>query len=324
MALLTILAALLALSLSGVVDANARCNPGLFSDLTLENIQIMSFQVAPQRNVRIQVAAEEVGTLARISESDIIAKGREHTVEYCNISMVYTHPGQRDYIFMTIALPMHEDSWNKRFLMTGGGGYTAGSSTKVLQPVAAGFATASTNAGHWPGEPTRLWGLTSEGNVNWPLLHDFASQAMWEAATLGQMATKWYYREKIGYSYFVGCSTGGRQGYMFAQRYPAMFDGIMAGCPAINWHKLLPAMLWPIVIANELSEYRTRVSEWLVLTSSQISSLPRACWTRLQRRQSPRVISTTEPTTASLPSPTGAISIRTAWSAIGSNARSLT
>src|SRR6516165_5593690 len=48
--------------------------------------------------------------------------------------------------------------------------------------------------------------------------------------------------------YFVGGSTGGRQGLMEAQRYPEDYDGIISACPAVNWHRFLPADLWPQVV----------------------------------------------------------------------------
>src|SRR6185295_18517734 len=53
------------------------------------------------------------------------------------------------------------------------------------------------------------------------------------------------------YSYFNGCSTGGRQGLMEAQRYPQDYNGIMAGAPAINWPKLMMQSIWGSEVMNE-------------------------------------------------------------------------
>jgi feruloyl esterase len=65
---------------------------------------------------------------------------------------------------------------------------------------------------------------------------------------VGQALTKALYGKSPRYSYFVGGSTGGRQGLMEAQRYPQDYDGIVSACPAINWHRFLPADLWPQVV----------------------------------------------------------------------------
>src|SRR5438128_4981609 len=65
---------------------------------------------------------------------------------------------------------------------------------------------------------------------------------------VGKALTQAFYGKAPRYSYFVGGSTGGRQGLMEAQRYPNDYDGIVSACPAINWHRFLPADLWPQVV----------------------------------------------------------------------------
>src|SRR5262249_14626754 len=66
------------------------------------------------------------------------------------------------------------------------------------------------------------------------------------------------------YSYFVGASTGGRQGLSEAQRFPEDYDGIVAGCPAINWDKLHVAQMWPQIVMstanNRLSAAKLRAA----------------------------------------------------------------
>src|SRR5262249_51139040 len=56
-----------------------------------------------------------------------------------------------------------------------------------------------------------------------------------------------YYGESQKFSYWNGCSTGGRQGLMEAQRFPQDYDGVLAGAPANNWDRFIPAELWPEV-----------------------------------------------------------------------------
>jgi hypothetical protein len=138
-----------------------------------------------------------------------------------------------------IGLPLDAAKWNSRFVMNGGGKPIAGGEDIVLTPVANGFSSSSTGGGHNSDQDPSQWGLTSEGNTNWPAFWDFASISLAEAAKLGKLATSLYYGSAPTYAYWNGCSTGGRQGHMAAQRFPAEFDGIVAGTPAINWEKFL-------------------------------------------------------------------------------------
>ncbi len=71
---------------------------------------------------------------------------------------------------------------------------------------------------------------------------------------VGKALTLAFYGKPPRYSYFVGNSTGGRQGLMEAQRYPDDYDGIISGCPAINWHRFVAAALWPQVLMQEAKQ----------------------------------------------------------------------
>jgi feruloyl esterase len=72
---------------------------------------------------------------------------------------------------------------------------------------------------------------------------------------VGKALTQAFYGKAPRYSYFVGGSTGGRQGLMEAQRYPDDYDGIISGCPAINWQRFIPAILWPQVVMANAKNY---------------------------------------------------------------------
>lgn len=71
-------------------------------------------------------------------------------------------------------------------------------------------------------------------HVNVALLEDFASVALRDMTLLGKQVTESYFRKKIFKPYWNGCSTGGRQGHMLAQKNPTLYDGIRPGSPAIN------------------------------------------------------------------------------------------
>lgn len=178
----------------------------------------------------------------------------------CEVLIKHTHPGYNDVINTVVWLPPAKD-WTGRFLGAGGGGFRTGVESNLTLPWAAseGFAAVSTDGGHTleDSEKIEKWGMSSPGNVNWILLQDFASTALDDAATLGKAVAKAYYGKAPEYSYWNGCSTGGRQGYQMAQKYPEQYDGILAAAPAIYWNELMMQLFWPQVVMNDLGEYPT-------------------------------------------------------------------
>ncbi len=98
-----------------------------------------------------------------------------------------------------------------------------------------GYATASTDTGHnAEKEPLAVFAYPSPTNPNADRKAiDFDYQAVHETAVLGKKMIQAYYGEAPRYSYWVGCSTGGRQGMAEAQRFPEDFDGLVTGAPQI-------------------------------------------------------------------------------------------
>ena len=72
---------------------------------------------------------------------------------------------------------------------------------------------------------------------------------------VGKAVTTAYYPSPLRYSYFNGCSTGGREGLVEAQQYPADYNGIVAGAPAINWTQFIPAEIWPQLVMNRTGDF---------------------------------------------------------------------
>ena len=118
-----------------------------------------------------------------------------------------------------------------------------------------GYSAGGTDGGHNGSKPTETWALLSPGNVNLYLLQDFASVALNDMTVIGKQVTQSFYGKKIKKSYWNGCSTGGRQGLMLAQRYPNAYDGILAQSPAINWCPFSNAQFWPQQVMDELQYY---------------------------------------------------------------------
>lgn len=176
-------------------------------------------------------------------------------LEFCNYSAIYTHPGWDDQLNFQVWLPL-DDTWNSRLQAAGGGGYRTG----LLEPHLAGavndgYAVVSTDGGHWNESAPSEWALKSDGNLNWPLLEDFASRAWLEAVDFGKQVTESFYGRPPEYSYWNGCSTGGRQGLMLAQQYPEASDGILAAAPAVNWADFLVTGYYPKFVMNQLGQY---------------------------------------------------------------------
>jgi hypothetical protein len=175
---------------------------------------------------------------------------------FCNVTLTYTHPGQNDLIKVWLGLP---STWNSRFQGVGGGGWVTGFPSEMVPAISQGYAAVATDGGHdGLSQTTDSWALVSPGNVNLFALQDFASAALNDMTILGKQLTEAYYGAPIKKSYWVGCSTGGRQGLMMAQRYPDAYDGIVATAPAVNWAEFIPAMFWPQRVMHELGYFASQ------------------------------------------------------------------
>jgi len=135
-------------------------------------------------------------------------------------------------------LPLSEN-WNGRYLMWGDGGKD-GDLDYADHRVAEGYAVTNSNLGHDNGvEPGASFGFNNrQAEI------DFGYRAVHLTVMAGKRLVAEFYGNQPEYSYFEGCSQGGRQGFMSAQRYPGDFDGIVAGAPAFNYQGLNAAGTW--------------------------------------------------------------------------------
>ena len=173
----------------------------------------------------------------------------------CEVNVTLSHPGLNDSILVQTWLPLSD--WNGRFQGTGGGGLATGSGASALGLAAQlGYSASQTDGGHIGGAAD--WALlNATGEVNYNLLIDFASRSLHDMAVVGKQVTARYYGRPPKRSYWTGCSTGGRQGHMEAQRYPTDYDGILADAPAINWDRFVTAEIWPQVVMYSSETYPT-------------------------------------------------------------------
>ncbi|HEY2377894.1 MAG TPA: tannase/feruloyl esterase family alpha/beta hydrolase [Gemmatimonadaceae bacterium] len=130
-------------------------------------------------------------------------------------------------ILFVVTLP---DKWNQRLLMGGNGGFAGSINRDVARNATYGYVTVSTNTGH--ADPAdgagAKWALNNpERQINYAFL------GVHRTVEVAKVLTKAFYGAEPRYSYFDGCSNGGRQALMEVERYPEDFDGVVAGAPAI-------------------------------------------------------------------------------------------
>ncbi|HJZ99954.1 MAG TPA: tannase/feruloyl esterase family alpha/beta hydrolase [Candidatus Solibacter sp.] len=164
----------------------------------------------------------------------------------CRVTAISTHPPANDKVTIWLAIPT--SNWNGRFLGTGGGGFSGGSAGGVNQPAALGYASGATDTGHAGGSGS--FAMDANGKLDWQSVRDNAHVGIHDMTVVGKALTGAMYGVAPKYSYFNGCSTGGRQALMEAQRYPQDYNGVVAGAPAINWPKLMMQSIWGTLQMN--------------------------------------------------------------------------
>ncbi|KZT11629.1 feruloyl esterase-like protein [Laetiporus sulphureus 93-53] len=139
------------------------------------------------------------------------------------------------------------DEWNGRYLTIGNGGFAGGASVADLGTIAIaqGFAGMSTDTGHTGSAIDGSWAGPHNDNA----IVDFGWRALHLSVGTGKEIVQQYYGEAQTYSYYMGCSTGGRQGLKEVQMFPDDFDGAIVGSPA-NW--LTHLFDWSIKMALDV------------------------------------------------------------------------
>jgi tannase/feruloyl esterase len=153
---------------------------------------------------------------------------------FCRVSGIL-HPTPDSVIRFEVWMP--EKGWNNRFLGTGNGGF-AGSIyyAQMGDSLKRGYATAGTDTGHQADAQDASWAYHHPEKIT-----DFGYRAVHLTAERAKAIVNSFYGEPATKSYFDSCSDGGREALMEAQRFPADYDGILAGAPANNWTKMVAA-----------------------------------------------------------------------------------
>jgi feruloyl esterase len=165
---------------------------------------------------------------------------------FCRVAVTLKPTADSD-IKTEFWLPM--SGWNRKLQSVGNGAWAGVIPYAAMaQAVAGGYATAGTDTGHVgntasfvPGHPERLV--------------DYGYRAVHEMTVAAKAVIRSFYESAPQYSYWNGCSTGGRQGLMEAQRYPADYDGIIAGAPV---NARVHQMIWELWVAQAVHKDEAR------------------------------------------------------------------
>ena len=163
---------------------------------------------------------------------------------FCRVAATLKPSSDSD---IKIEVWMPASGWNGKFEAEGNGGWAGVVSIpQMAAAVLRGYATASTDTGHVGGSGSFALGHPEK-------LADFAYRAVHEMTVKAKAIVTSYYDGAPKLSYWNGCSTGGREGLKEAQKFPADFDGVIAGAPANYWTHLMVQELW-IAQAAHLEE----------------------------------------------------------------------
>ncbi len=159
---------------------------------------------------------------------------------FCRVAATLTPTSDSD---IGIEVWMPASSWNGKFEGVGNGGFAGSIDYSALAPgVQLGYATVSTDTGHIGSSTDGSFALGHPQKII-----DFGYRSIHLMTVIGKQIAAAFYGENPQHSYFTGCSTGGRQALMEAQRFSDDYDGIVAGDPvAFYTHHHVGGNLWVV------------------------------------------------------------------------------
>jgi feruloyl esterase len=224
---------------AALASAVSASNCTALTGFTLENARIVSAELVPE-GVFVPPFIPN-----RTSNAD-----SEPMPAHCRVKLVLTPTAQSN---INVELWLPADEWNGRFLAVGNGGWAGAIQGygDMQMALRRGYATAATDTGHTDADgPNGMFALGNQEK-----LIDFAYRAIHEMTEKSKTVIAQAYGQPAEYSYFKGCSTGGRQGVMSAQRYPEDFDGIIAGALANRHIHMHVAQSYQHIFNNRNPEY---------------------------------------------------------------------
>ena len=200
-------------------------------------------QLATLATETVQITTAEV-----ITSGDFIPPGGKavHGLPaFCRVAAVL-HPSSDSA--MGIELWMPEKNWSGRLEGTGNGGFAGHLAyASLAEGVKRGYAVVNTDMGMAtpPGEDASVFANRPE---RWK---DWGYRSTHEMTVEAKRLVAAFYQRPAAHNYFLGCSTGGEQAWMEAQRYPDDYDGIVGGAPANNRTLVHTSILWNFVVTEQ-------------------------------------------------------------------------
>ncbi|KAI1615381.1 feruloyl esterase-like protein B precursor [Exophiala viscosa] len=213
--------------------------PGTFPGITIDNSSVAASPVA-----NAEVANENMYPDA--------------VFDYCNVSFAYSHDGRNDQVLLWYWLPAPQNFQN-RYLSTGGGGYAINSGNGSLPGgIIYGAAAGATDGGFGSFSISADEViLLANGTINRDVLYAFGYEAIHEMSIIGKQLTQNFFNmsnTKL-YSYYQGCSEGGREGWSQLQRFGDQFDGAVTGAPAFRYGQQQVQHLYSGVVEQTMNYF---------------------------------------------------------------------
>lgn len=174
---------------------------------------------------------------------------------FCRVALNISSTGDSSQSQILVEVWLPDSGWNGRYLGTGNGGFAGAISTAALaRGLLQGYAVANTDMGTgvlykcntlYCGGRTGLGGPVAGLNGHPDSIKDFGYRATHLMTVAAKQVVIAFYGNAAHHSYFSGCSTGGQQSLMEAQRFPKDYNGILAGAPAYDRTHLHMSGSWP-------------------------------------------------------------------------------
>lgn len=203
--------------------------------LSLDRVQFLSAKTVEQG----KFGADDEGSQVSAAKNSRYAL----LPAFCRV-VALSRPASDSNITIEIWMPLK--GWNGKFEGQGNGGFGGVIDyDSMASALGSGYATAATDTGHRGSPVSAEWARGHPEKII-----DFGFRAIHEMTRTAKFVVEAFYLTKPRYSYFCGCSNGGRQALMEAQRFPEDYDGILAGDPVNYWTHLFSSGLWEAQITT--------------------------------------------------------------------------
>ncbi|KAG9235163.1 feruloyl esteras-like protein B precursor [Amylocarpus encephaloides] len=270
-----------ALMAIGIVSIGATAYPSLDDVCTTAKVQA----ALPAEGLFPGVGFDSASVTANSITNSSISSAAffpDGIIDFCNIAVIYSHIGRNDSVTLAYWLPA-PSAFQNRFLTTGGGGYAINSGITASGPRPASLAggtlygavSGATDGGFGSFSTNfdRVFNAAGNGTSNYEALFMFGYQAIHELTVFGQEITKNFYSmgDQRLYSYYQGCSEGGREGWNQIQRFGDQFDGAITGAPAFRFSHQQVQHLWQNVVVKQAG-YTPTTCELARITRAMIDA----------------------------------------------------